>query len=646
MDEHSILDKHSWIAENVVAKMPATKPRKKNLQNIQYQTVTRNTRLVLAIMGCWGVYFPPYNLARLSALTREAGYHTDVFDFNVDLYTDLKPVGLDRAWDSNNYYWWMADGYGKYLESACLPFLNQYIDKIVATNPDIVGFSIYDTNVVPTTYVIKELKLRLPNITIIMGGPTCHQPNFVPCDEVDHWIAGEGEQTLIDFLENVENKVPVTERKLGGTYGSVRIDIDSLPFPDYTDYDLGKYTMGNGISAELSRGCVAKCSFCTETWFWKYRDRHAHDVLDEIEHQVKNYDINFIWFIDSLTNGNLKGLREFAVGIKQRGLNIQWMGYARCDGRMDLAYFQDLKDSGCAHLSFGLESGSQKVLELMKKQVTVDEMDSNLRDAKLVGIETHANWIIGFPNEDIEAATHSLNLLWNHRNNIDYISPGMTFGDQDQTDFEFNRDKYNISDNKKPYLGWWYTLDWSNTKLHRLIRLKLTNIWLEVCKTHGTIANGQYRPTIHNHYALVYDITNFQDRLEYEEFDYNIVTTGLGTFADTVVNEIWSFLRLMYRVTGAFEMTIRFNKELDTKEFGILSVDDYSAEHSFSIDHEGNWRADFNNRFVQNDPFWKDDDKSFTHSWQGTGKWAQSIKSPVVHRADPGKVFWITNKLN
>ena len=620
-------DKHTWIVENIIANTIPTKTRKQNLAAIKYQQVTRKTRVVLAMMGCWGVYFAPYSIARLSALTKEAGFYTKSFDFNVELYHDLKSVGID-AWHSNNYYWWIdRNEYFLRLHRESQPFLEKYIDQIVAAEPDVVGFSLYNTNKLPTEWTIRELRKRLPNVKIIMGGPSCHDSLFVPIPEVDHWVAGEGEQVLLDYLENIENGIAVTERKLGGTYGSVRVDIDSLPFPDYTDFDLTKYIKGNGISSEISRGCVAKCTFCTETWFWKYRDRQAHSILDEIEYQVKTYGIDFVWFIDSLVNGNLNELRKFAVGIKQRKIKIKWMGYARCNDRMDLAYIQDLKDSGCVHLSFGIESGSQKVLNIMKKNVTIAAIHNNLRDCKKVGIETHANWIVGYVGEDIEAQAHSLNLLWNNRNNIDVISTGTTLGIQAGTNsvLDLERDKYKISDSKNNFCGWWYSLDWSNTKLHRLIRLRLTNIWLKVCRNHGTIFNGQDRPTV---FTLDYDKANIQDQIEYENFDYNIIQTYQGAFADTVVNEIWSFLRMMYRTAGAFEFSIEFSRELDIEEFGEwLIAPNFTASYWFKIDAEGNWAAKFDNKFVLDDQWYFGESKDFEHYWEGTGIWDNSMIS-------------------
>ena len=97
-----------------------------------------------------------------------------------------------------------------------------------------------------------------------------------------------------------------------------------------------------------------------------------------------------MWFIDSLINGNVKELRAFALALTAKNIKMRWTGYARCDGRMDDAYFKDIAEGGCIMLNFGCESGSQKVLDDMAKGVTIKEMEDN----NLVAQDTYRN--LGF----------------------------------------------------------------------------------------------------------------------------------------------------------------------------------------------------------------------------------------------------------
>lgn len=627
-------DKHTWIAENLVLKGQTDPPRKKNIHPLVYNVEKKKTRLALCIMGAWGVFFPPYNVARLTGVTRSAGYETAAFDFNGELYKYLKTQDMDKVWEATYYWWWMNHDYYEKLHPQLEPILSTYVDRVLATDPDIVGFSLYETNMQQSLWMMAQLKERRPGITIIAGGPSCHSPDFQKPDLVDHWAAGEGEQLILDFLHNFENQIenPV---KMGSTYSDNRLDLDSLPMPDYSDYDLSIYKM-NGISTELSRGCVAQCSFCRETWFWKFRDRRSQTLLDEVEFQVKQYGVETVWFVDSLVNGNLKELKEFALGVSERDLTIRWMGYARCDGRMDAEYFQILKQSGCEHLSFGVESGSQKVLDLMNKKVQVDEINNNLRDCRQANVMAIVNWIVGYPNEDAQAAAHSINLIWNNRRNIQVISPGMTFGDDTLSDFGFNRHKYDVSPPDDRFMGWWWKLDWTSTKVNRLLRLKLMNIWLTICKKHGDdyMINSHHRPSLENKYTVTYDDPDFVvDEMPYEDFNHNIINTELGVFADSVVNELWHFLRMLWRVKGGYEFRIESDQQYDLDEFGvILACGDQSYNCYFKIDYDGNWTADFTHKLVAEQEIWMKGTKSFNFSWQASGKWSADSTETIVHQ--------------
>ena len=612
-------DKHVFLANAVLPEKKPFKP-KKNVNPIIYDVDPRNTKLTLCIMPSWGVFFPPYNLARLASLTRQAGYDTTVFDFNVDGYHEM---GIPEAWDSNHWFWWAGD-YDKKVRPQLESVIDNWVDKLIESKPTVLGFSVYDTNYKCTHLITKLVKERDPNITIIYGGPQCHGPEYIPPDEVSHWVMGEGEQVLIDLLEKIERKQIGIPRRLGETFNMARVDIDSLPFPDYADYDLSKYTSTFGISAELSRGCVAKCSFCKETWFWKYRDRHSERILDELQEQTEKYGMNFVWFIDSLTNGNLKTLREFVDGVVERKMNIKWMGYARCDKRMDDEYFKALAAGGCMNLSFGIESGSQKVLDIMRKNIDLEDINKNLLYSEKYGIDAHANWIVGAQGEDIQAMAHSMNLVWNNRTRIFAISPGMGMSDAKQTDFEFNRERYNMSPWDRLFSGVWWSLDWENTKLHRAIRLKLFYIWLEECKAHGTIQNSQERPNIGEHYTLSFDEGAIINEVPYEEFDHTIVKLNLGTFADTVVNEIFGLCRMLWRTRGGFELTTFFEPEIDLEEWGQTITDvGYSAKHWFKIDRDGNFKCKGSHLYKHDGEWWMEGTKSFDGEYYIEGKWDQ-----------------------
>lgn len=607
-----------WVMVKSMMSMARKKPQH-GLVPIELDPITRKTKLTLVMVPEWGVYFPPYNLSRLAGVTRAAGYATTVHDINVKAWRRMKETAPIDYWDPSREWMWPSNLYMKEIHQYLEPILQEYVDLIASEQPDVVGFCLYYTNEIPTNWMAAKLRKLLPNAKIIIGGPQAASPSRFTPNFYDHIVQGEGEQLLLNLLDGIESGNPVTDKYLVAP--KTRLDLDSLPFPDYSYYDLNDYEMPNGISSELSRGCVAKCVFCTEVHFWKYRGRMAGTVLDEVEFQFKTHGIDFVWFIDSLVNGNLKELRAFALGVVERKLNIRWQGYARCDIRMDLDYFKDLKASGCHQLNYGVESGSQRVLDDMKKGVTVQAIEDNLKHGGSVGIENSTNWIIGFPSENPQGFADTLTLVWRVRNyKLFNVSPGITMMLSPGAEVTMNGEKFNIFPHR--FQAAWTTSDLTNTKLHRLIRQKSFLIFLQHLNTKDYVW-GTERPSLKTMFDITYDKNNIVDQIPYEEFDYNIIKSGISLFADSAMNEVWPLLRNLWRALGAYTIEVRYEPEADLREWGDRLACNYTAKHNFTIDSQGSWTAKHYYNFVQqpdNEGYtW--DNYSFEYTWNGTGTW-------------------------
>jgi hypothetical protein len=394
-----------------------------------------------------------------------------------------------------------------------------------------------------------------------------------------------------------------------------------MPFPDYSDYDSSLYVIPNGNSSEISRGCVAKCVFCTEVHFWKYRGRQAGSILDEVEYQYNTHGVDFIWFIDSLVNGNLKELRAFVLGIVERNLPIRWQGYSRCDIRMDVDYFKDLVAGGCHMLNYGVESGSQRVLDVMKKNITREAIENNLRDGGALGIHNSTNWIIGFPTEEIMDLADTLTILYRIRNfNLINVSGGVSMMLSPGAEVTDNQDKFNI--HPETFLDAWCTNGLTNTKLHRMIRQKSFQIFGQHLNADKPV-DGLERKTLRTHYELEYDVSKMKATIPYEEFDYNIIKPELGAFQDSLVNEVWPLIRTLWRAMGAYKITLRNTPESDNAEWGTRLAANYTSTHEFEINEAGEWKAKFFYKFIHDEAssIRNFGDKSFELAWDGSGNW-------------------------
>jgi anaerobic magnesium-protoporphyrin IX monomethyl ester cyclase len=583
-----------------------------------------NDGISLVIPPAWGIIFPPYNLARLSSLLRHYGYRVNVHDVNVECYHHVKATHDIDYWESRYYYAWERPVFDAEVFPIIKSVLDKSVDNILADGNDIVGFSLYLTNLLSSLYMIDQLKKKRPNIKIVVGGPEAFNDWFeylvykdlkFPEGIIDYRITGEGEQELLTLMENYKTIKPSKSMITFGGFQS-KLDLNELPFPDYSDYDLSLYQHPEGASIETSRGCVAQCSFCAETWFWKYRFRTSDRVIDEMKHQISQYGTRRFWFVDSLANGAFKEFKNLVHKIIDDGLDIRWNSYARCDGRMDLELFHKIAESGCMSLSFGVESGSEKVLDDMKKKVKVWEIENNLRDGHLAGLKNHANWVVGFPTEGPAEFLHSLHVLHNTRKWIFAISPGMTCGDAPFSDLNVNWKSYNMQWIEKPwdntFMSNWYTTGYANTIVHRFIRLKFMQIWLDlsVNVADGTVINAQHRPSLRQFFKFEKltdcPIPEYIEQRDNQVFNYFSGPTDQLQLSASLANEYIPFAWALHKVFGPFRMEITNNESLDLAEFGGFIVSPYSGTINMQVDTNGLLNLtvshEFSHRTTRDDP--------------------------------------------
>jgi len=600
----------------------ARKKPQANLTKLAIENVTRKTHFALILMPKWSIVFAPYSIARLAAVTRAAGYKTSVFDWNSDSWRKLRSNFSEDPWDGwgSRDYMWHGLQYTERIEPLLVPVLEDYLQQLIELKPDVVGFSLYFTNISPTLWLIRKLRQHLPNTKIIGGGPSVFHDVKDFFAEFDHLVSGEGEELLLKILDNIENNQPLTEHVYYADK-TKRINLDELPFPDYTDLQVQEYLMPNAISSELSRGCVATCTFCDETHFWKFRGRQARTLIDEIENQYKTIGSDVVWFIDSLINGNLNELRAFALGVVERGLKLKWQGYARCDGRMDLEYLKDLKDGGCVMLDFGIESGSQPVLDLMKKNITVEEVEQNCRDCAKLGLNFNTEWIVGFPNETSVDFAHTMTLAWRIRS---YYMLNMARGVLNIGHLSvLKADPVRFKIHPNDFLKSWTTLDKTNTKLHRLLRFKSFNILIEQMPIYGK-KDSSRRANMHETYRVQY-YNNTLPKLDivYENFDFDIIQDSslTSSFSRTLVNEMWPLFRTLWHIRdhAKFDIWVKFDPQWDLNQYGTDITSNLTAEYKFSIDDNGKWDCAVEFNFIT--PEYETENFDINLNWAGSGKW-------------------------
>lgn len=604
-------------------------------------TPTDKFKIAMIVPPAWTTTFPPYATAKLTALMRNFGYSVKVYDINVESYYWFTETHGQNYWEIGRHFLWsIKEKFDQYLLPDLKPILDKTIKEIIDAKVSVVGMSIYYTSMNSAVYIAKELRKANPNICILAGGPQplTHPGDFeeggIGYNLFNYRFVGESEDNLIHVLENLPEELPMNEK-----VGSVnsRLVLDDFPYADYSDYDIKNYT-DHGVSMETSRGCIAKCSFCAETHFWKFRSIDPVRIVDEIEHYVKIYKVKRFWFVDSLANGNLKNFEEFIDELLKRNLGIRWHVMARCDGRMDLILIRKAVASGCTALAFGVETGSQKILHDMRKKVEVWEIEQNLHDAKKAGLYNHASWMIGFPTEEAVDFFHNMQLLYNVRKWLETISIGHTFTMAAHTHIDSNYRDYNIAgngvvwDHTIKFLDHWYTDNFKSTIIQRFIRLKFSYIWLELLMDHynSRIINPQKTEPLDKFYTLSFKSPkNFPDYVE-QDFYVNFEQFTSGSLADQIANEYVAICYLLHKYFGKVNFTYKFDPNLDSSLFGDWLVRNYWAEIQFNVNKVGEYSLYIDHKLIHdtNDDYLKDQyvkererlgDQSFNQKIEKTG---------------------------
>lgn len=305
-------------------------------------------------------------------------------------------------------------------------------NRIRELKPDIIGITIPTPAFVQGLEVSRIAKRVNKDIKIIVGGP---HPTAFPMETtgeetIDISVYGEGELTFIEIVDALQNNKTLEGIK-GLAYkdagNNVKLnaprplisDLDTIPFPARHLLPLERYFLpptkreSNKRSGNMltSRGCPYECTYCMARIIWnkKVRLRSVKNVVDEIEECVKKYGLGEFNFHDELFTLKRDRTIEICREICRRKLDIAWV----CMVRVDYVWedvLREMKKAGCRKIVFGFESGSQEILDIMKKRTTVEQAIKAVRLVKKVGIKTGGNFMFGNIGETEETIRKSIEL--------------------------------------------------------------------------------------------------------------------------------------------------------------------------------------------------------------------------------------------
>lgn len=332
---------------------------------------------------------PPLGMVYLSALLRDKGYDTNFIDANI--------LHLSKE---------------------------QILEKLHVMNPDYVLYNAITDNLQDTLSWIREIRKDY-NKPVIIGGPhmEIYPEETLTHECLDYGVVGDGWETLPELLDALEHKKDLTkvqglvfrknDKVILTEPRPKRVSLEEVPFPARDLLQNEKYdtvlSKARPITIMITAlGCPFKCTYCcTDT---NLRARSAEHIVAEVEECINKFGIREIEFYDETFTVNRKKMNRFLDLVEEKGLKFYWSIRTRVDC-VDRELLGRMAKNGCIRVNFGIESGDEKVLMAINRNMSIDTIRKAVQWSKEAGVMTFGFFMIGLPQDTKESIEKTLNLM-------------------------------------------------------------------------------------------------------------------------------------------------------------------------------------------------------------------------------------------
>ncbi len=339
---------------------------------------------------------PHLGLISLIAVARAHGHQAVLYDPKLEFYRGDLKLGPDL-----------------YATAA---------NRILAENPDVVGFTSLGCNFACTLRMADEVRARKPEIPILLGGPHASildREILERYKQFDVIVRGETELTLPDVLAAVEGRAQISECD-GVTFrsgGQIHrtpdagpiLDLDGLPEPAYDAYPVAEMNL-SWLDVDAGRGCPFHCSFCSTASFFgrRYRIKSAARLVRDLDRLHATYGVHHFGLNHDLFTVNKAKIREFCDAVAPR--RYTWGCSARIDC-VDEQLLGEMRKAGCTSIFYGVETGSQRLQKIINKNLDLALYEPIVSASVGLGMKVTASFITGYPNEVLEDQAATLDLI-------------------------------------------------------------------------------------------------------------------------------------------------------------------------------------------------------------------------------------------
>ena len=313
--------------------------------------------------------------------------------------------------------------------------------EVESFQPDILGISAMSVQAPLAHEIAALIKKSGTDTSVIIGGPhaTAAPTQILRDSNIDAVALGEGEATFLDFVKTVESHRSLTTAPglmLRGESGEIVTtpprepigDLDALPYPAWDLAGIEKFftyrlmTPNNIRASErcatvfTSRACPYRCIYCHNIFGKRFRARSPSSVLDEMKILYEKYGVREFHITDDCFNLEIDRAREIMNGIIKSGwdIKIAFPNGIRAD-RLPDDLLELMKRAGVYKMNFGIESGSKRIQELIRKNLDLDVVTDAINRADRMGFITHGFFMIGFPTETRDEISQTIEMACSSR---------------------------------------------------------------------------------------------------------------------------------------------------------------------------------------------------------------------------------------
>lgn len=428
-----------------------------------------NDKILLILLPFWTPLIPPQGICRIKSALQKNGYRVKTIDTNLQVevkrcfdkyfYTLFEAIPADKRGnfyniiyevlrehsmahinykDKNEYhklvkqilysvfYHDVADSDVLKLQETLdeyFLFLKNYLKSLLEhERPYLLGISTYRDTLASSLFAFRTAREILPQVVTVMGGgifATQLQEGSPDLEfflektgnYIDKIMIGKGEEILLFYLRG---DLPADKRVYTNKdVPSLALENKSIP-ADLADFSQENYFY---LAGQTSSGCSNRCSFCNvASFFGEYTEIDLDAVVEEMREKVRKHNKQLFFMIDALLNPVID---KFASKLLEEEMRIYFDAYLRVDHALcDINKVMLWKQGGLYRARIGVESGSQEMLNLMNKGITVEQIKSSVSNLALAGVKTTLYIVIGHPGETEKDFQQTLDLIAELKNDI------------------------------------------------------------------------------------------------------------------------------------------------------------------------------------------------------------------------------------